>query len=350
MSERELKVLVVDDSAMNRRSLSDMLGKIEGVRVVARAANGEEALRLVHSAEPDLITLDLEMPRMDGFTFLRILMAKAPRPVLVISSYAQKENVFKALELGAADFIAKPDVLAPTDEHIRSELTQKVLALRAVRRFKHAFGASFPPALPKVPSPPYSVPRAAVVIAASTGGPSALMEIMGGLPADLRAVVLVAQHMPDKFTRTFSERLDRGSRLRVREAEEGDKLAAGDVLVCPGMKSMELRGTMMDPTIALLPRAAEDRFVPSGNRLFRSASAIFRRRVIAVVLTGMADDGTEGCRAVKAEGGRVLVESEETSVVFGMPRSVIEAKLADRILPLHQIASAIADEVRALDR
>lgn len=350
MSVQELKVLIVDDSAMNRRSLSEMLGKIEGVRVVGRAANGEEALRLVHSVHPDLITLDLEMPRMDGFTFLRILMAKAPRPVLVISSYAQKENVFKALELGASDFIAKPDVLAPTDEHIRTELTQKVLALRGVRRFK-PFGLVAPPQVPiKTALAQYSVPRAAVVIAASTGGPSALMEVIGNLPADLRAIVLVAQHMPDKFTRTFAERLDRGSRLRVREAEDGDKLGGGEVLVCPGMRSMELRGTLLDPTLHVLPRGVGDRFLPSGDRLFRSASEIFRRRVIAVVLTGMADDGTEGARYVKAEGGRVMVESEETAVVFGMPRSVAEAGLADRVLPLSQIAAAIADEVRLLDR
>lgn len=348
MTGGELKVLIVDDSAMNRRSLSEMLGKIEGVRVVARAANGEEALRLVYSVHPDLITLDLEMPRMDGFTFLRILMAKAPRPVLVISSYAQKENVFKALELGAADFIAKPDVLAPSDEQIRSELTQKVLALRGVRRFKHP--GNLAPAPFTKAQVTYNVPRAVVVIAASTGGPSALMEIIGALPEDLRAVVLIAQHMPDKFTRTFAERLDRSSRLRVREAEEGEKLAAGDVLVCPGMKSMELRGTLADPTLHILPRGGTDRFLPSGDRLFRSASETFRRRVIAVVLTGMADDGTEGARHVKAQGGRVIAESEETAVVFGMPRSVVEAGLADRVLPLTQIAAAIAEEVRLLDR
>jgi two-component system, chemotaxis family, protein-glutamate methylesterase/glutaminase len=346
VGERELKVLVVDDSAINRRSLADIVGAIPSVRVVGKAANGEEALRLVYATEPDLITLDLEMPRMDGFTFLRILMARRPVPVLVVSSYSQKENVFKALELGALDFVAKPDIVLHGEEGLRQQLTEKIEGFRSLSDFKPQLRARLDARGGRGEGALSSSVRGLVVIAASTGGPTALMEVIGALPKNLRAAVLIAQHMPEKFTRTFAERLDRRSQLSVREAEHGDVIQAGEVFVSPGMRSMEVGGSMADSRVKVLAPDPNDRFAPSADRLFTSASRIWKRRVLGVVLTGMADDGCAGAQVIKAAGGRVLAESADTAVVYGMPRAVAEAGLVDRVLRLDLIAAAIVEEVR----
>ena len=192
---------------------------------------------------------------------------------------------------------------------------------------------------------PTGVPRALVVIAASTGGPTALMEVVGSLPRDLRAAVLIAQHMPEKFTRTFAERMARRSALRVREAEDGDPVGVGDVLVSPGMRCMEVMGPIDASSVRVVPPLPTDRFAPSADRLFRSAAQVWHRRVIGVVLTGMADDGTKGSQIIKAQGGRVISESADTAVVYGMPRAVAEAGLSDRVIALPGVAAAIVEEV-----
>lgn len=339
----DLKVLVVDDSALNRRSISDMLNGVSGVRIVGKAANGEEALRLVHVTDPDVITLDLEMPRMDGFTFLRILMSKRPLPVIVISSYSQKENVFKALDLGAVDFVAKPDLLVPGDGSIREELVRKVSMVRGLHHLKGPRTLdvrSSPPALPPVDAS-RRMPSRLVVIAASTGGPGALMEVLGSFPASTNLAFLVAQHMPEKFTRTFAERLDRRSRLRVREAEHDEPVRAGEVLVCPGMRCMEVSRRGDDLRVRVVPSSPSDRYVPSADRLFSSAALALGPKVIGVVLTGMADDGAKGSLSVREKGGHVIAESDETAVVYGMPRAAVECGAAHRQLPLQDIASAL---------
>src|SRR6187455_1802248 len=205
-SHPPLRVLIVDDSVFNRRSITEILSTSPDVEVVGKAADGEEALRLVSMLRPDVITLDLEMPRMDGFTLLRILMTKMPTPVIVISSYSQKENVFKALELGALDFVAKPDLLVPGDLSIRAELITKILMVRGLHKLKRPdpqFLRTRPPSM----FPPAHAPEPSrvVVIGASTGGPGALMEVIGAMPEHTDMAILIAQHMPEKFTRTFAE-------------------------------------------------------------------------------------------------------------------------------------------------
>ena len=222
----KLRVLVVDDSAFNRRSLSEILSSDPEVEVVGKAGDGDEALRLVTLLRPDAITLDLEMPRMDGFTFLRILMSVSPMPVIIVSSYSQKENVFKALDLGALDFIAKPDRFADSElNRIRAELLQKIRVARNMRpgalplRRAPELAASRPAA--PVPTST-AAPRNFIAIASSTGGPTALMEAFSKIPERPRSAILIAQHMPDKFTRTFAERLDRRSPMHVTEAQDGD--------------------------------------------------------------------------------------------------------------------------------
>lgn len=342
--DRELRILVVDDSAVNRRSISQMLADIPNQKVVGKAANGEEALRLVRVTEPDVITLDLEMPKMDGFTFLRILMAKTPLPVLVISSYSQQENVFKALELGALDFVAKPDLLMPGDHSIRDELLSKLAMVRGIHHLKSpnpAWARSVPPSL----RPPSleRVPSKVVVIGASTGGPSALMEVIGNLPETTDLAVLVAQHMPEKFTRTFAERLDRRSKIPVREAEHDELVRAGEVLVCPGMRCLEIVRVGERLRTRVVHPGMKDRYYPSADRLFTSAAHSCPNQTIGVVLTGMADDGAAGAVTLRNAGGYVITESEETAVVYGMPRATMERGGADEELPLHAISGALAD-------
>jgi two-component system, chemotaxis family, protein-glutamate methylesterase/glutaminase len=340
----KVRVLVVDDSAVNRRAITTRLTASGEVDVVARAADGNEALRLAYELKPDVITLDLEMPRMDGFSFLRLLMASRPAPVIVVSSYGQKENVFRALELGAVDFVAKPDAAVAADvEEMLAGLLQKVLLLRDEARRVNVRPSVLPPGSPRREMPtltdaPRLAPRTLVAIVASTGGPSALSEIFARLPGRSSYAVLVAQHMPERFTRTFAERLDRKSVLRVAEAQDGDVVVAQSAFVCPGRQCMEVElapGGQL--RVRLLSPTPEDRYAPSGNRLLASAARALRSRAIGVILTGMGDDGTDGARAILAVGGVVIAESEETAVIYGMPGSASRAGVVSRSLPLHQI-------------
>ncbi len=346
MSAPPIRLLVVDDSAYNRRNIADIFANEPDVEVVGKAADGEEALRLATTLKPDVITLDLEMPRMDGFTFLRILMAKQPTPVLVVSSYSQKENVFKALELGALDFIAKPDRQITADaEELREQIFAKVKMVRSLRP-----GAlTSPLGRPRVPSNApdkktdarrelTTPPRHLVAIASSTGGPSALLEIFGRVPATASLALLVAQHMPDKFTRTFAERLDRRGPVRTAEAQDGDKVHTLTGFVCPGRQCMELVTHGSELRLKVGPANAGDRYVPSANRLLASVAAAVGPRAIGVILTGMGDDGVEGARAIRDAGGLVIAEAQETAVVYGMPSAAVRAGIVSRVLPLPGIA------------
>jgi two-component system chemotaxis response regulator CheB len=347
-SHPPLRVLIVDDSVFNRRSITEILSTSPDVEVVGKAADGEEALRLVSMLRPDVITLDLEMPRMDGFTLLRILMTKMPTPVIVVSSYSQKENVFKALELGALDFVAKPDRFADPDlAAIRDELLRKVTLARSVRLQPVAarrlpdlpMQADAPPARPAV----VIAPRQVVAIASSTGGPSALMEIFSRLPENAKFAVVIAQHMPDKFTRTFAERLDRRSALRVTEAQDLDLLGEGMGYVCPGRQCMELEMPPKGPLrVRVGPPNERDRYVPSADRLLTSVAHAVGKRAIGVILTGMGDDGVQGARAILDAGGIVIAESELTAVVYGMPGCAVRAGATTMTLPLPEIGDWIA--------
>jgi two-component system chemotaxis response regulator CheB len=314
---------------------------------VGKAADGEEALRLVANLKPDCITLDLEMPRMDGFTFLRILMTKIPTPVVVVSSYSQKENVFKALELGALDFVAKPERFSDPDlGGIRDQLVSKVLLARSVRLGLPAKPRSLdlsPAPLELRPQKQLVPPKSVIAIASSTGGPSALMEIFTRFPANYRNAIVIAQHMPDKFTRTFADRLSRRGALRVSEAQDQDVVSEGIGFVCPGRHCMELevsaRGTMK---LKVTPPGERDRYVPSADRLLTSVAAGLGRRAVGVILTGMGDDGVEGARRIIEAGGIVIAESEESAVVYGMPGAAVRAGVASQSLPLTEIADLLA--------
>ena len=357
-----IRLLVVDDSAYNRRNIAEVFASHPEVEIVGKAADGEEALRLATSLKPDVITLDLEMPRMDGFTFLRILMSKQPTPIIVVSSYSQKENVFKALELGALDFVVKPaQQIAPDAVEVREQILAKVLLVRSLRptfappaSMRRAMGGPVGPSstgprssLDSSPAPPVAVPYAApkhvIAIASSTGGPSALLDLFGKIPKTTTAGIVVAQHMPDKFTRTFAERLHRRGTVRTSEAQDGDVVGQGTGFVCPGRQCMELTSVGNELRLRIVAATSADRYVPSADRLLKSVAASAGARSIGVILTGMGDDGVEGARAIRLAGGTVIAESAETAVVYGMPGSVVRAGLANKVLPLGAIGDWLAE-------
>jgi two-component system, chemotaxis family, protein-glutamate methylesterase/glutaminase len=345
-----LRVLVVDDSAYNRKNIAEILSGHEDVEVVGKAGDGDEALRLAAQLKPDVITLDLEMPKMDGFTFLRILMARQPTPVVVVSSYSNKENVFKALELGAIDFVAKPDRQFSPDPAIRNEILSKVLLVRSLRPLAPAparAATQVPSRNPDTVPRAITAPRYVVAIASSTGGPSALLEVFTRLPERFPGTILIAQHMPDKFTRTFAERLDKKGAIRVVEAQDNDAVNARRGYVCPGKQCMELvsqTGSLADLRVRVASPNANDRYCPSGDRLLRSVAAVAGIRAVGVILTGMGDDGVAGAKAIRSSGGIVIAESADTAVVYGMPGAAVRAGVVNEELPL----AAIGDYLAAL--
>lgn len=347
-SLERIRVLVIDDSAFSRQTITRMLEISPLVEVVGVARDGHEALRKAFELEPDVITLDLEMPRMDGFTFLRLLMAQRPTPVLVISGRAGEEDVFRALELGAVDFIAKPTPrAAPELAQIEQELIRKVHAIRELRIDKVRERLGTAPA-PAGRARGAAAPRL-VAIGSSTGGPTALMQIFGAFAEAPPCAFVVAQHMPTGFTRGFAERLDRMTALRALEAQGGEELLPGSVLVAPGGQHLELEHEGSRVVARVVPASSRDKFTPSVDRLFQSAAKHLGADLMAVVLTGMGDDGRVGVRAVKDAGGSVLAESESTAVIFGMPLQAIRSGAVDAVLPLHDLAGAIQRGVRRTD-
>lgn len=346
MSLPKVRVLVVDDSAINRFNIEGALAAQDGVEVVGRARNGEEALQIVMQKKPDAITLDLEMPKMDGFTFLRILMAKQPTPVIVVSSYGNKETVFRALELGAIDFVARSEQ-ALGDPDVMRQIAEKVQLVRSLRQIPMPLTLPPPQRNDAQDVGNFPVPfKHAVVIASSTGGPTALLEIFSRLPSRFPGAILIAQHMPDRFTRTFAERLDKRGRLHVTEAKDGDLVVARRGFVCPGGQWVYVRptppGKIGECSLEVTAPLEGERYAPSADLLMTSAAEVFGARTIGVILTGMGDDGAEGARAIRNAGGRVIVESERTAAVFGMPGAAIRADVVDEILGLPDIAAYLA--------
>ncbi len=339
-----IRVLVIDDSAFSRQTITRMLKRSPLVDVVGIARDGEDALRKTFELEPDLVTLDLEMPRMDGFTYLRIIMSKRPTPVLVISSRSGEENVFKALELGAVDFIAKPTPrAAPELAAIEQQLIRKVHAMRELRIDRVRERLAAPPPTPRSASAVGAAARV-VALGASTGGPAALMQIFAALPAPPPSWFLVAQHMPEGFTRGFAERLDRMTPLRARESRGGEEPEPGTILVAPGGCHLELESIAGRVVTRIAKPDRADKYTPCVDRLFESAAAHFGADLVAVVLTGMGDDGRRGAAAVKRAGGRVIAESERTAVIFGMPQQAIRTGAVDRVLSLDEISAALGGE------
>jgi len=342
----KIRVIVVDDSPYNRKVISEILESSERVEVVAKAFDGEDAIRKIVAWEPDLITLDLEMPGMDGFAVLRWLMANRPVPVLVVSSKESNRSVFKALDLGAVDFVVKPSRSAsPRLKELEQELLSKVLSIPALHfdkikeRVMQAPKIEFPPLMP-LPKGEHSAE--VIAIAASTGGPPAVQFLLSQLPKGLMTPVVICQHMPPIFTALFAERLCSVTRKRVKEASDGDELVPQSVYVAPGGKQMTVISEGNRSFIKLEEKGPDDRFAPSANNLLRSLAQNFGKSAIAVILTGMGDDGKEGALALHAAGGKVVAESEKSAIIFGMPREVAKAGAADCVLSLEEIPDYIS--------
>ena len=343
------RILVVDDSVVVRKLVTEHLGAVPGLEVIGTAANGKIALRKIELERPDLVVLDVEMPVMGGLETLReIKQRDASILVIMFSSFttAGAQVTVDALTLGAEDYVAKPADMLDADagvKRIREDLVEKIHLLTGC-------GTAPPmPAAPAVKPPAPDVPLGAIdclVIGSSTGGPNALAELFSRLPAALPVPILVVQHMPAVFTPHLAERLTRESVLPVTEAADGMHPEAGHAYIAPGGRHLLVARDGARPVLRLDDSPPVNSCRPAADKLFASAQATFGRRVLAVVLTGMGEDGLDGARAVHEAGGRVLVQDEASSVVWGMAGAVARAGLPDAALPLHDLADEIVRRAR----
>jgi len=352
-------VLVVDDSAFMRRVVSDMVASSSDFRVIGTARDGLDALRKIHALDPEIVTLDVEMPELDGLQALGYIMSETPRAVVMLSAATGDcgdDLTLRALELGAVDFVRKPSrtgalALAAVRERLLDALRASAqVNLRGVPMLAR-------PPLGPVPAPPAPDRAAgggggegatcAVVIAASTGGPRALAELVPAIARDVGAAVLVVQHMPRGFTRSFAQRLNAMSSLAVAEAADGEPVVHGRVYVAPGGCHMRVTSAAGVPRIVLDGGPPVWGVRPAADPLFRSAARRFGARAVGVVLTGMGRDGAEGLRAIRDAGGGAVVQDRGTSTIFGMPQAALAAAGADQVLPLAEIAAALGALVGA---
>ena len=352
MSSRVHTVLVVDDSAFMRKLISEIVVGCEEFRVVGTARNGLDALKQIHALEPDIVTLDIEMPELDGLQTLGYIMSEMPRAVVMLSAAASLQGndlTIRALELGAVDFVRKPSGPISLDlETVRDRLLGALRAASAVN--VRAVPMLARPSLAG-PSSPVATGDAvrgaarAIAIAASTGGPRALAEVIPGLPRDLEAAVLVVQHMPRGFTRSLARRLEALSALQVGEAEQGEPVVHNRVYVAPGGMHMRVVSGDSGPEIALDSGPPVWGVRPAADPLFRSVSERFGADCVGAVLTGMGRDGAEGLRLIRAAGGLGVVQDRETSIIYGMPQAALALAGADRVVPLGGMAPALAELV-----
>ena len=342
MTDRKIRVLVVDDSTFVRKALDRMLGGAADIEVVGLAADGAQGLEMAKDLRPDVITLDVKMPRLGGLETLKRLMQECPTPVLLLSSLTQEgaEVTLRGLELGALDFVDKSSVQGPMNLlGLADELLTKVRVLGGARGHREAALVAA-----EAPDPFAGLPRAEVVaIGASTGGPAALQEIIPRLPAGFPGAVLVVQHIPKGFSRSLAERLAARSTLPVHEAEDGEAIEPGVVLVAPAgiHTKVRRRGSVVRVNLDEEPRSTLHR--PSVDVLMASVARAYGPRSLGVVLTGMGSDGTVGLGAIKDAGGRTLAESEESCVIYGMPKAAMQAGVVGRAVAL----SRMADEIRS---
>ncbi len=350
MSER-IRVLVVDDSALMRKLIPAILARDSSIEVVGTAMDGAFALKKIEELEPDVVTLDLEMPRMDGLEMLRLIMRSAPLPIILFSTHSKQGGyaTLKALALGAVDFLAKPkDAAAGHLEQIADRLVAKIKVA------KHAAKRKLPPVtvkeeLPKLAkgSRPALAPRRIIAVGISTGGPNALQYMLSQIPSDFLSTIVVVQHMPEGFTEMFAKRLDECCPLEVHEARSGDLLLAGRVLICPGNRHMMVRRMPRGDLVVLSDGPPVNGHRPSADVLFHSVAQEFSLMSVGVLMTGMGEDGAEGLGAIKAAGGMTIAQSEDSCVVSGMPRAAILKGYADKVIPLEGLGAFLANHYGA---
>jgi two-component system chemotaxis response regulator CheB len=355
----KIKVLVVDDSAFMRKALSGMLERDPRLSVVGVARNGEEAIQKVAELKPDVVTMDVEMPGMNGLDALRQIMATSPLPVLMVSSLTEEgaKETLLALEFGAVDYLPKQlEGVATNITAVEQELIAKVLGAakaKVVRRSSAATAAAaktiIKPAIGgSLTASSVSATRGMklVAIGCSTGGPLALQEILPLFPADFPAAVLIVQHMPKFFTKPFAERMNQICQITVREATDGEMLAPGVALVAPGGVQLRVcRRQSIAIEIGLSKDGEGLLHAPSADVMMTSVASLYGSRGIGVILTGMGHDGLEGMKDIKGAGGRTVAQNEATCTVYGMPKAVVDAGLADKVVPLSHVAGEVLNMI-----
>jgi two-component system, chemotaxis family, protein-glutamate methylesterase/glutaminase len=353
--EKKIRVLVVDDSAFMCKVLQEIINSDPQLEVAGQARDGRDAVALAESLRPDVITMDINMPHVDGLQATEMIMSQHPRPIVIVSSESREgaSGTLRALELGAIDFVPKPSSGIDLDmRSVRDELTRKlkmaakVRVVRTATRVKTA--AVSAPALANgkarapVPAPPSGAKFPIVTIAASTGGPAAVMKVVAGLPRDFPAAVLLVLHMPAAFTKQFTLQLAEISRLPVKEAEANEPIQPGMIYLCPGSHHLRVSATgkiMLDPGLRI------EGYLPCANAALETVAAYSRLLAIAVVLTGMGNDAAKGVRTIKACGGYVIAQDEASSVIFGMPAEAIKTGAVDEVVDLNEISAAIERRV-----
>jgi two-component system, chemotaxis family, protein-glutamate methylesterase/glutaminase len=339
-----IRVLVVDDSALMRKLIPQILEADEAIEVVGTAMDGNFCLKKIEELKPNVVTLDLEMPGMNGIDTLKEIMRRQPLPVIVVSSHSTEgaSVTMKALGWGAFDFVAKPKDTTGHMAETAAELIAKIKAAADCKMVRPGLrvGTATRPAK-MAAGKMAQAPSKVVAIGISTGGPQALEFLLAQFPADFPGTILVVQHMPDGFTDMFARRLDELCALQVKEAQSGDVLQAGRVLVCPGSRHMKVKRLPMGDVAVLNDEPRVHGHRPSVDVLFRSVAEEFGSQAIAVLMTGMGDDGAEGLGAVKQAGGMTVAQSEDSCVVFGMPKAAIERGYATRVVSLDVLSATL---------
>ncbi len=363
-----VKVLIVDDSRFFRRRVTEMLEIDPRIEVIGTAADGEEAIRQVNKLKPDVITMDIEMPVLDGITAVRRIMAIRPTPILMFSTLTTEgaQSTLDALEAGALDFLPKrfEDISSDRDVAKRT-LVERVYMLgqKGLAGFKPVVSAKTSTSATQAKASSTSSPRPAatqpvvgkdgkarksqkiVVIGTSTGGPAALQEVLSHLPKDYPVPVLLVQHMPGTFTNAFAQRLDQCSDIAVKEAADGEVLRPGQAYLAPGGKQMELEQKGGSVIIRIKGSPPEQNYKPCVDITFNSVAQVYPGQALAVIMTGMGADGREGCRKLKETGCSIWIQDEKSSIIFGMPHAVQEAGLADRIYSLTDIGPHLVHDL-----
>ncbi|MBU0511033.1 MAG: chemotaxis response regulator protein-glutamate methylesterase [Chloroflexi bacterium] len=342
-----IDILVVDDSPLMQRLITHLLESDPGLRVVATAADGYEAIQKVEALRPDVVTMDIEMPRMNGLDALQQIMQHTPTPVVMLSGVKDGDAAVRALELGAVEFVSKPSGTISIDVYkVRDELINKVKLATLVNLDRVMFDTG-PVALPTTtPFPPATGYRWVLAIGASTGGPKAVGSLLSRLPADLPASVLIVQHMPAGFTASFAQRLDQRSPLHVVEAKDGQEMMTGAAYVAPGGIHTVVVKERGRPRLHLQDTPPVNSVRPSADVMMASAARLNGFRCIGVLLTGMGSDGADGMTQIKAAGGITLAQDKESSTIFGMPKAAIARGVVDRVLPLSEMPRAIVEAIR----
>ncbi len=334
-----IDVLVVDDSAFMRKVLSDGLNEDPEINVVDSAGGGKEAVEKTELLRPDVVTMDVEMPGMDGIKAVREIMKRQPTSIVMVSAYTRRgaEKTIQALEAGAIDFVEKPGgTISLNIKDVQEEIIKKVkIASKAnLKGTKKKIG---PIQIHKTGE------KTLIIIAASTGGPKAITLLFKRLPQDFTSSIIVVQHMPQGFTKAFAKRLDEHSSITVREAKDGDSLKNGEALIAPGDFHLEIG---KDERVKLNKRPPLHGVRPSADITMNSASDVFNGDIIGIVLSGMGKDGSIGIRNIKRRGGTIISQDEETAVVYGMPKAALDSKCVDYVLPIEEIADKLVEMVK----